>query len=324
MTKHGRPVDDRNLQPTPHAPLSVSAPGSLMIAGEHAVLHGCHALVGAVDQRVTVTLSPRRDDIITINSALGTRKMTRTTIDTSRPLHFLGTILQQYHHRLPSGCDLHIQADFPADVGLGSSAAITVATLAAIQTWITATFPPRSSLMQEAVTLVRQVQGAGSGADVAASVWGGILLYKATPKVVRRHAVLPPVTLVYAGYKTPTPEVIRIVETQREQSEPEFAVLFRQIDANAQIASAAIQTRDWPTLGTALTHGQTLMEALGVCDATLADIVTRLHAAPGMLGAKISGSGLGDCVLGIGALSAVEWPYRVIPIALSNAGVRHE
>ena len=39
---------------------TASAPGSLMLFGEHAVLHGHAALVAAVDRRVTVTLRPRR------------------------------------------------------------------------------------------------------------------------------------------------------------------------------------------------------------------------------------------------------------------------
>ena len=53
------------------ATIPSSAPGSLMISGEHAVLHGRHALVGAVDQRVRVMLTPRADDTIRICSALG-------------------------------------------------------------------------------------------------------------------------------------------------------------------------------------------------------------------------------------------------------------
>ena len=51
--------------------LKASAPGSLMLMGEHAVLHGKKALVCAIDQRISVSLTPREDARISIVSALG-------------------------------------------------------------------------------------------------------------------------------------------------------------------------------------------------------------------------------------------------------------
>ena len=48
-----------------------SAPGKLMIMGEHAVLHGKKALVAAVDQRLHVYLEARDDQTLEIQSALG-------------------------------------------------------------------------------------------------------------------------------------------------------------------------------------------------------------------------------------------------------------
>ncbi|MBT3192662.1 MAG: GHMP kinase [Verrucomicrobia bacterium] len=320
----------------PNFSISASAPGSLMITGEHAVLHDRCALVGAVDQRVQVTLSPRPDDVIAIHSALGEREMPRHEIDTSKPFNFLGAIFEKHREACPSGFDLTVTADFPADVGLGSSAAVTVATLAAISTWLSGTFPNRDELLNDAVAIIRDVQGRGSGSDAAAAVYGGILLYEATPKVITRYPPspisqfristfpTPPIALVYAGYKTTTPEVIRIVERQRAQSEDGYESLFNQIDANSRSASEALQSQDWTALGQALSAGQKLMEQLGVCDEPLADIVSTMNTMPNILGAKISGSGLGDCVLGIGTLSAVDWPYRAIPVRLSTEGVRLE
>lgn len=296
-----------------------------MIAGEHAVLHGHHALVAAVDQRVTVKLTPRGDNTITIDSALGQRTMRHDAIDASQPFHFLGAVLEENRPELPGGCDIVIEADFPPDVGLGSSAAITVAALAAVKTWTTGTFPSNNELMNMAVGLIRKVQGSGSGSDATASVRGGALLYKATPQVVSRvDEPLPPIVLVYGGYKTPTPEVIRIVEAQRAEAEDNYASLFERINACSLAAAESMKSGEWPVLGATLDIGQMLMEELGVCDETLGDIVSRMKDNPGIMGAKISGSGLGDCVLGIGALNAVDWPYRVIPVELSPDGVRLE
>jgi len=62
------------------------------------------------------------------------------------------------------------------------------------------------------------------------------------------------------------------------------------------------------------------MDALGVNDATLSEMIWRLRAQPTILGAKISGSGLGDCVLGLGELSA-PLPWESIPVSVAPTGV---
>ncbi len=304
--------------------ISVSAPGSIMIAGEHAVLQGHHALVGAVDQRVSVTLAPRHDRTIAIHSALGKREMPCDAIDASRPFQFLGAILKKQQPYFTTGFDLTITADFPADIGLGSSSAVTVAAQAALKTWVSGTFPDRKALMQDAVAIIREVQGLGSGSDVAAAVWGGILLYKPTPEVVARYETLPPMTLIYAGYKTPTPEVVEIVEERRQNSVDLYASLYTRINAATLRAAERLDAGDWPAFGRALNTGQLLMHELGVSDEALTEIVSTLQGMHTIYGAKISGSGLGDCVLGIGTPDSVDWPYRTIPATFSSQGVTLE
>lgn len=302
-----------------------SAPGSIMITGEHAVLHGARALVGAVDARVQVTLTPRTDRQVAIHSALGSRCTALDSPDASPPFQFAGRALALLGGGCPSGFDLDITADMPPDVGLGSSAAVTVATLAALHAWRDGgRAPAPETLHREALAIVRSVQGTASGADLAAAVWGGVLLYKQDPAVLRRHIVFPEATLIYAGYKTPTAEVIRQVEARRRDSHDGFRDLYARMDACTAAADAAFAAADWKALADTLSRGQALMDDLGVCDETLADIVRHLRAYPGIYAAKISGSGLGDCVLGLGRLSAGALPYRQIPIQFSARGTEIE
>ena len=306
------------------ATITSSAPGSLMISGEHAVLHGRHALVGAVDQRVRVTLTPRADDTIRICSALGERRMPRTQIDASEPFTFIGAALAHHAAALPGGCDVVVEADFPHDIGLGSSAAVTVATLAALQAWCRGDQPEGETLRQEALQVVRSVQGMGSGSDVAASVFGGVVLYRMQRGVLERFEALPDIALVYAGYKTPTPDVVRRVEERRRAAPDLFEPLFEQFDRATLAAASAWRAGDWGALAGALSEGQAVMVALGVCDDTLAAIIAEMERSPGIRVAKISGSGLGDCVLGLGRLDPLDCTYRQIPVALSASGVMVE
>ncbi len=293
-----------------------------MVTGEHAVLHGARALVGAVDSRVTVALEPRAGRRAVIRSALGTRDTPLDRPDASPPFHFIGTALARLGRDCPSGFSLDIKADMPPDVGLGSSAAVTVAVLGALHAWIGGALPPPAILHREALALVRFIQGAASGADLAASIRGGVLCYRQDGVIERRHTVFPPVELVYAGYKTPTGEVIRQVESLRQASPDGFRDIYARMDACTAEADTAFAASDWPRLASALRQGQCLMEELGVCDPTLAAMVRCLHGVHGVSAAKISGSGLGDGVLALGELPPETiLPWRRIPVHFSNQGV---
>ena len=302
--------------------VTCSAPGSIMISGEHAVLHGYHALVGAIDRRVTVNLTVRSDKLISIKSALGNRRMRLDSIDAAPPFRFIGAVLKKYAPDMRHGVDLSIEAQFAHDVGLGSSAAVTAATLTAVKTMLTGNAPEYDELLREGLGIIRDVQGRGSGSDIAASIYGGVVLYR-RDEVIRRHTDLPHISLVYAGYKTPTPEVIRIVEEHRSQSEDGFKSLFERFENFTMAADNALARQDWRALGNALSRGQLMLEMLGVCDDSLAEILAAMAAMPEITGAKISGSGLGDCVIGIGEMNKDMLPseYRHIPVNLSDQGL---
>ena len=58
---------------------------------------------------------------------------------------------------------------------------------------------------------------------------------------------------------------------------------------------------------------QGLMQALGVSDQKLNNLLNQLGQYPGIMGAKISGAGLGDCIVGIGQ---VQLPDSMEPLSI--------
>jgi len=279
-----------------------SAPGSMMLLGEYAVLHGKHALVCAVDKRITVTLTPRMDERVEIHSSLHGQHVTDINqLIAQKPFHFVIGALKQYQGRLKQGCDIQIESEFSDKIGFGSSAAVTVATLAALITWLNIKIQPLD-LLRQGRQVVRQVQGVGSGADVAASVYGGIVGYQAQPLSAEKLSVTHPITALYAGFKTPTVEAIQKVQ----QSFAPHPNLFRHISNS--IGQCALEgmhyarKEDWATLGNVMNIQQGMMESLGVSTPLLHELVDGLRKQPTILGSKISGSGLGDCVIGLGEL----------------------
>lgn len=291
-----------------------------MMLGEHAVLHGRRALACAVDRRVTVIARPRTDGQLTLESALGTLAIPLRDADATGPFPFSTAAAAAHASALPHGATLRIESSFSHQVGLGSSAAVTAATAAALHA-LAGVSPSRDALLDETLRAVRAVQGGGSGADLAASIAGGMVVYRADPRVWEPLPHDPPLTLVYSGAKTPTPEVIRIVESRRRADPGAFDVLFDAIDASIDDARDAILGQDWRDLGRILRRNQQYMLEMGVGNGALNQIVALLEAQPGIHGAKISGAGLGDCVLGIGRAMLPPCGYEPIPVSISPQGV---
>jgi mevalonate kinase len=86
-------------------------------------------------------------------------------------------------------------------------------------------------------------------------------------------------------------------------------------------AEQAIIKQDWYALGRLMNIYQGLMDALGVNDYTLSDIIYTMRASADIYGAKISGSGLGDCVIALGMDVTLPLDYESIPVAISESGV---
>lgn len=310
--------------------LKASAPGSLMLLGEYAVLHGKHALVCAVDKRVTVILTPRTDNKIEIHSDIyGDYSTDLIELKIEKPFHFILNTLKLYQGRLRRGCNIEISSEFSDQIGLGSSAAVIVATIAALITWLDLRMSPLD-LVRQGRNVVRQVQGIGSGADIAASVYGGIVGYQAQPLFAEKFSTMYPLTALYAGFKTTTIEAIQRVQHYFS----DHTHLFRQISNSiGQCALEGIQVlgkQDWAKLGTIMNIQQGMMESLGVSTPLLRHMVDDLLKQKTILGAKISGSGFGDCVIGLGDLP-IDYSYthkdqgakavQRIPVTMSLQGV---
>ena len=302
---------------TTATPIIASAPGTLMLTGEHAVLYGYPALVCAVDQRITVTLNPRDDDKVIIHSpTLGTYQTTLTALSPDEPFKFVLTAIMRTHPM--QGFDLTITSDFSHQVGLGSSAAVTVATLAALYHYLHLNLSLHD-LYQQAYQVIQSVQQIGSGADVAASVYGGVVYYQREPFLCQKLLHTFPIALIYSGSKKPTPEVVALVKQLHAQQPEIYQNLFKEIGACTQAAVQAINAENWPALGEIFNRHQKLQAALGVTNPTIESIIELLLLQNTILGAKISGAGLGDCVIAIGSLPDGLFPHNIVQ---ENQGVQ--
>lgn len=309
--------------------LRVTAPGSLMLMGEHSVLFGEPALACAVDKRITVQLTPRTDRQVVIDSALASYHSDLDQLAPETKLSFVLAAIQRQQDSLPAGFDLRIRSEFSHTVGLGSSAAVTVAVVTALMAFAGADIGDQLAVFNESLAVVHQVQeGRGSGTDLVAAVFGGVVGYTVAttdrPAQVRALKGIPEISLYYAGYKTKTPDVLKIVEQYCAQQPQLYAGIYHLMGQCTAQAELAVEQSDWRGLGQLMNIYQGLMDALGVNDKQLADIIYSLRQSDAIYAAKISGSGLGDCVLALGQDANLSIAYEQIPVSISAQGVSVE
>jgi mevalonate kinase len=311
-----------------------SAPANTMLMGEHAVLFGHSALVCALTQRIYVRASERFDGLIVIESGLGDVKISVSELQEQawQPSSLSFVLQALVLCELEAGLHLVIESDFKHTLGLGSSAAVTVATLGAVALLMTGQFDAQK-VMRLGIKSIRKVQGRGSGADVAASALGGIIKFQAKPVTATKvklsnHAwqCAPSLRLVYCGYKTPTPIVIDKVHQAAAREPQGFCQIYQQMGACVTTTEQALKHEDWLTFAESMDQYQNLMRDLGVSDSTIEAIIElgQKQAVVGALfGAKISGSGLGDCVLLLGT-KQLDWPHAQLSVQIDPQGLRQE
>ncbi len=305
--------------------IRASAPGTLMLMGEHAVVHGELAIACAVNRRIRVDLALLPKEELQIHSALANYRAPLESLPDHPKLRFILQVIAQLKPRLPSGLSLTIDSDFSDQVGLGSSSAVTVAVVAALLFWIEGAEPDPAEVFDEALNAMLMVQGRGSGTDIAACTYGGVIGYRRNPLQIKKLPTVGPIGLYYAGYKTPTPQVLARVREEGALIPELYSRLYALMGETTEAAVDALTAGDMTRFARLINYYQGLMDALGVNDRKLASMVYQLREMPGVGAAKISGSGLGDCVISIGLpvvkADACALDFTDIPVSIHEQGV---
>jgi len=302
-----------------------SAPANLMLMGEHSVVYGYPALACAVNQRLTIHWQSREDDEIHIHSALGNHQTHRHHLTPHEQLNWVMQCLQTYQASLPCGLNIKIISDFKSTLGLGSSAALLAAMLGGLD-FICQHNHSIIEQFQIGLKIIHQIQGSGSGTDLAASLSGGVIFFD--PQIPHIYHLPESLTqhlhphLIYAGYKTPTAEVLKQVKAQWLHEPKLQAELYQLMGQTTQAALMHLQQNNLNAFYLLLNTYQGLLDALGVNDTTLAKIIYQARASQNTLASKISGSGLGDCALIFQKISApLALDFEQIPIQISSKGM---
>jgi mevalonate kinase len=278
------------------------APGSLMLFGEHAVLHARPAIACAIDSWLTINWQLREDDQIHIDSTLGKHITNWQTLATHIKLTFIMESLRQLKAMTKPplmGLTLTISSDINSTQGLGSSSALVAAMVTGFS-MINDELSTINARFELGLKIIRAVQGTGSGTDLAAALTGGVMMLEPKNKRITRLNDTLPIISIYCGYKTLTPIVIAKVNAMWSNSQPLFLHWLDCTTTITEMAAHYIRDNNLVEIGRCMNMAHGLMNGLGVSDNQLESIANQLRQTNGIYGAKISGSGLGDCVIALG------------------------
>ncbi len=291
--------------------IKYSAPGSIILLGEHAVLHGKRCITYAIDNRVTVAIKLLETKKIRIFSNVGEYTIVLDKIKKEAvPPKFLNIFLAIKFYNLNCGLEISIESDLPHSKGLGSSGSVIVAFLACLQELKkgqSVTKQDFNEIFLQGYKIINNSKNIASGYDLATALYGGVVLYNIldfnihkpdfTIKKINVKNTIP-LAAFYCGYKTPTEKVLEKIKPLELKYKYIYKSIYDTIDSIVDLALLAIQKGDWITLGELMNLNNGFLEAIGVSDSDLSIMVYNLRNV-GALGAKISGAGLGDCVIAL-------------------------
>lgn len=287
--------------------IRVSAPGKLMLLGEHAVVHRRPCLVTAVDSRLTMTLTQTDSAEFRIHAPdVGVDDVRGRIADAfaggqalARGTRFIESALAVFRERLglDRGVQIETRSDFASTLGLGSSSATVACTLFGLAALFQVDLTPRR-LFDLGLEAVLRVQQTGSGFDLAAAVYGGTLFYDNRPPrlIVPLDVPALPLVVAYTGVKADTPAYVRRVGALCENWPTAMTRIFDAMEQLVMDGRSALEQADWVRLGQLMDMQHGLVHAIGVDTLETVRLIFPARAA-GAYGAKLSGAGGGDCII---------------------------
>lgn len=307
--------------------ITVSAPGKLMLFGEHAVVYDKPSIVTAVNQRISIVAKGNEEPVFKLNapdvdinnySKLMTHLGEGEIPKGAKFVEFATrNFFKKYASDIPkhSGVKLETVSQFKSTFGFGSSSASAVCTVKALAE----IFKPElteKEIFDIAYQTVLDVQGVGSGFDLAAAIYGGTIYFLTGGKTIQPLAISHlPLIIGYTGVKADTATIVKEVKARFVDKQEELSKIYDGIEKIVKDAIIAFKENNLKKLGELMNQNQTYLEQLGVSTNKLSSMINASRNA-GAYGAKLSGAGGGDCMIAL----APENKRTQVEKAITNAG----
>jgi mevalonate kinase len=281
----------------------------MILFGEHSVVYGKPAVVLAIDRRANVYAEKRSDNKIFIDAdnlgfsgyfeddtyhpvrgrAWRGRNLAALNVAAKKTMEYLG---------VQGGANLKVRSMIPIAVGLGSSAAICVATVAAIERLHDAGLKQEeiSNIAFEGETIIH---GKPSGVDNNVSTFAGVMSYD-KKNGIKRHKLDQDIPFIIGNSKKKrsTRKMVENVAALKERNPEEMNNILDSMGQIAESGLDALMKSDIHRIGDLMNLNHGLLSAIGVSTMKL-EILCHTSRNNGALGAKLTGAGGGGCMIAL-------------------------
>jgi len=297
-----------------------SAPGKLILFGEHFVVYGLPAIATAIEARTTAIVE----------------KADKYSLEDNRP-ETPGYKVEKYGQQIDSvkrifkamridpnktPVKINLGGDLVAASGVGASAASCSAIAAALNDYFGLGFD-KEKLNEIAYEGEKGYHGVPSGIDNSCSTFGGFIWFKkelenSTVSHIDLELSLPMV-IGNTGITSNTSKVVEEVKKEKEKNPEKFKTIFDMYTGLVGDARAAIERKDLDGIGKLMGKNHGLLRELGVSCKELEELVD-IALKNGALGAKLTGTGRGGLMIAlVGDQNA-----RKVAAAFENAGYKSQ
>jgi mevalonate kinase len=296
-----------------------SAPGKIILFGEHAVVYGRPALAVPVTQvQATATVSENSRGGVMIEAPNINLSADLSSLSSDHPLVFvINSVFSTLKISNPPACTVYLQSTIPVASGLGSGAAVSVAIIRALSGFLGKPLPDEkvNLLAFEAEKLYH---GTPSGIDNTVVTYAKPV-YFILKKPIKTFHVGAPFTIMIGGtgISAPTKDSVGSVRKLWQADKPRWEKVFTRVGEIVWNARQAIERGDVAELGRLMDANHALLQEMSVSCVELDDLVEAARKS-GALGAKLSGGGRGGNMIALVEKDNAPAVAR----ALSSAGAK--
>ena len=275
-----------------------SAPGKVILFGEHFVVYGVKAILCSINKRVTVTAEKIDERKISINSEIG-----NIVLEPSKSISEINSPLKPFYYlankvikNQNTGIQINIDSEIPLGAGLGSSSACCVAGAAAIFRLFGEI--SKEEILKHAIEAEKTIFENTSGADCTVCTYGGIMEYdkkqgfKKIENEPNFHLVI-----VNSNIKHSTESMVSKVKQFEIENEEEFTKLCDQESKLVKDVLELLKENNTSKIGEKINQNQEYLEIIGISNNELRKMIKMGQKSS--FGAKITGSGGGGCIFAI-------------------------
>lgn len=332
-----------------------SAPGKIIITGEHAVVYDKLGVAAAINKRSYVRVKEGKNGISIKSEQLKTQKMMKKDelLELFEKLEMLREeknydAIKRIAKEDKLAASFYIIANVvekhgfkPADIlidsevmkNLGSSSSVFSSLALAISIFLGREEPSLEEISNLAyLGDVIAHGGTPSGIDNSVATYGGFLTYRKSEGIRRLKLDFSfPLLVVDSGEPANTAEAVSYVRSQRESRKELFESVMNELDEISKEFLDYLRRKDLEGMGNCMTRYYQELRKLGISTKNLDEIV-RLALENGAYGAKPTGGWWGGCCIVLSEEERIESlmemfdakGFKSFIVSLGEEGVRRE